>query len=62
MHDLHLAFRYATHLLVMKDGRLVAQGHPGRIVTAELIEDVFSVACRIIDDPETGRPIVIPLP
>ena len=46
----------------MKDGRLVAQGHPGRIVTAELIEDVFSVACRIIDDPETGRPIVIPLP
>ena len=62
LHDLHLAFRYATHLLVMKDGRLVAQGHPGRIVTAELIEDVFSVACRIIDDPETGRPIVIPLP
>lgn len=61
LHDLHLAFRYATHLLVMKEGRLVAQGHPRRIVTAELIEEVFSVACRIIDDPETGRPIVIPL-
>ena len=42
LHDLHLAFRYATRLLVMKDGRIVAQGDPGEIVTAELIEDVYA--------------------
>ena len=60
LHDLHLAFRYATRLLVMKDGRIVAQGDPGEIVTAELIEDVYGLPCRVLADPETGRPLVIP--
>ena len=60
LHDLHLAFRYATHLVFMKDGEIVAQGAPRDVVTADLIERVFSVPCRIIDDPETGSPLVIP--
>lgn len=60
LHDLHLAFRYATQLLVMKDGRIVAQGNPCEIVTAELIEDVYGLPCRVLADPETGRPLVIP--
>ena len=61
LHDLHLAFRYATHLVFMKDGEVVAQGAPRDVVTAELIERVFSVPCRIIDDPETETPLVIPM-
>ena len=61
LHDLHLAFRYATHLVFMKDGEVVAQGAPRDVVTAELIERVFSVPCRIIDDPETESPLVIPV-
>ena len=60
LHDLHLAFRYATHLVFMKDGQIVAQGAPTSVVTPELVERVFGVACRIIDDPETGAPMVIP--
>ena len=44
----------------MKDGEVVAQGGPREVVTAELIERVFSVPCRIIDDPETDMPLVIP--
>lgn len=60
LHDLHLAFRYATHLVFMKDGQIVAQGAPTSVVTPELVERVFGVACRIIDDPETGAPLVIP--
>ena len=60
LHDLHLAFRYATHLVFMKDGQIVAQGAPTRVVTPDLVELVFGVACRIIDDPETGAPLVIP--
>ena len=60
LHDLHLAFRYATHLVFMKDGQIVAQGTPTSVVTPELVERVFGVTCRIIDDPETGAPLVIP--
>lgn len=60
LHDLHLAFRYATHLVFMKNGEIVAQGAPHDVVTDDLVERVFSVPCRIIDDPETGSPLVIP--
>lgn len=61
LHDLNHAFRYADHLIAMRDGRVVAAGPPGRIVTADLVHEVFSLGCRIIDDPETGAPLVIPL-
>lgn len=60
LHDLNQAARFATHLVVMRDGEIVAQGEPGEVLTAELVEDVFSLPCRIIDDPETGTPLVIP--
>jgi iron-siderophore transport system ATP-binding protein len=61
LHDLNHACRYASHLIAMRDGRIVAEGEPSAIVTAELVEDVFSLPCRIIEDPETGTPLVIPL-
>jgi ABC-type cobalamin/Fe3+-siderophores transport system ATPase subunit len=61
LHDLNQAARYATHLIAMRDGRVVAQGAPADIVTAELVEEVFGLRCRIIDDPESHTPLVIPL-
>ena len=61
LHDLNQAARYATHLIAMKDGRVVAEGAPGAVVTAELVEDVFGLRARIIEDPESGSPLVIPL-
>ncbi|MEU4235771.1 ABC transporter ATP-binding protein [Actinoplanes sp. NPDC026619] len=60
LHDLNLAARYATHLVAMKDGAIVAEGEPGVIITAELIELVFGLPCRIITDPESNTPLVIP--
>src|SRR5690606_3144630 len=61
LHELNLAFRYATHLVVMKAGRVMATGRPQEVVTAELIGEVYDLACRIAPDPETGTPMVIPL-
>lgn len=61
LHDLNQACRYATHLVVMKPGGVVAaEGDPATIMTEELIEDVFGLSCRIIDDPETGTPLMVP--
>ncbi|GGZ61337.1 ABC transporter [Streptomyces inusitatus] len=61
LHDLNHACRYATHLIAMRDGRVIAQGPPAEIVTAELVEEVFGLRCRIITDPETDTPLVLPL-
>ncbi|MCE7080818.1 ABC transporter ATP-binding protein [Streptomyces sp. ST2-7A] len=60
LHDLNHAARYATHLIAMREGRVVAAGPPGEIVTAELVEEVFGLPCRVITDPESGTPLVVP--
>ncbi|MGW6918956.1 ABC transporter ATP-binding protein [Kitasatospora sp. NPDC054939] len=61
LHDLNQAARYATHLIVMRDGAVVAEGSPSEIVTAELVERVFDLPCQIIEDPQTGTPLVVPM-
>ena len=61
LHDLNQAARYATHLIAMKDGRIIAQGAPSDIVTADMVLEVFGLRCRILTDPESGTPLVIPL-
>jgi iron complex transport system ATP-binding protein len=60
LHDLNQACRYATHLIAMREGRVVARGAPDEVVDAELVEHVFGVRCRVIEDPETGTPLIIP--
>lgn len=61
LHDLNQACRYATHLIALRDGKMVAQGAPKEIVTAELIEDVYGLRCMIIEDPVAHTPLVVPL-
>jgi iron complex transport system ATP-binding protein len=61
MHDLNLACRYADHLVAMKDGRVVAAGPPHAVVTEETIAEVYGLTARIIDDPVSHTPTVIPV-
>ena len=61
LHELNLAMRYATHLIVMRDGRILAEGEPAATVTPELVETTFDLPCRIIEDPESGAPLIVPL-
>lgn len=60
LHELNLAIRYASHLIAMRDGAMVARGAPEEIVTEALIEEVFALPARVMADPETGRPMIIP--
>ncbi|HEY0636691.1 MAG TPA: ABC transporter ATP-binding protein [Pseudonocardiaceae bacterium] len=61
LHDLNQACRYATHLIALAPGgQVAAAGPPAEVITEPLVHDVFGLACRIIPDPETGTPLVIP--
>lgn len=60
LHDLGQAARYADHLVVMRGGVPAAVGAPADVLTADLVEDVFGVACSVVPDPETGTPLVVP--
>ena len=47
LHDLTLAARYATRFIVIDRGRIVADGPPRDILTADLLRSVFDVEARI---------------
>ena len=61
LHDLNHAARYATHMIAMKEGQIIAEGDPREIVTAQLVEEVFGLKCVIIEDPISRTPLVVPL-
>ncbi|GAA4261160.1 ABC transporter ATP-binding protein [Dietzia aurantiaca] len=60
LHELGNAARFATHLIVMKDGRVVASGPPAELLTEELVGEVFGLRCRVIPDPDTRVPVILP--
>jgi ABC-type cobalamin/Fe3+-siderophores transport system ATPase subunit len=47
IHDLNLAAAFCDHLLIMKDGRLFAQGRAEAAMTAEIIEEVFQTQAEV---------------
>lgn len=61
LHDLNHACRYATHLIAMRGGKVIAEGAPKEIVTPALIEQVYGLQCVIIDDPVSHTPMIVPL-
>lgn len=61
LHDLNLAARYADHLVAMRAGRIVAQGPPVEVATEQLVRDVFGLECRVIPDPVSASPLVVPV-
>ena len=60
IHDLNLACRYADHVIAMKDGVILAEGAPRKVVTAALVSEVFGLVCEIVPDPVSNTPLVVP--
>jgi iron complex transport system ATP-binding protein len=60
LHDLNQAARYGDHMVLLKQGRVVATGRPAEVMTAAAIADVFGVAASVISDPVTGTPMCVP--
>ena len=60
LHDLNHAFRYADQLIAMRDGVVLATGAPEAIATSDLVREVFGIDCRILADPITTAPMVVP--
>lgn len=59
LHDLPQAAAYADHMLMLKQGRLVAAGSPTEVITVENVEDTYRIKCRVdLEDPR--GPVVLP--
>lgn len=61
VHDLNLAAQYADRLVLMKEGRIVAEGAPADVLTTASLKAVYGLSARVTMLPE-GYPLVIPMP
>jgi iron complex transport system ATP-binding protein len=61
LHDLNLAARYADHLVAMRDGKLHVFGTPEDVLTEENVRHVFGIESRVIEDPTSGKPMMLPI-
>ncbi|MEI4472193.1 ABC transporter ATP-binding protein [Frigidibacter sp. MR17.24] len=61
LHDLNLAARFCDHLVLLGPDGLVAEGPPDRVMTEAALMRAFGLAARVLPDPVTGGPMVVPL-
>ena len=47
LHNIQMAARYASRLIWMKRGRLVADGPPTETLTAERLEEIYGVRANV---------------
>ncbi|MFM0737976.1 ABC transporter ATP-binding protein [Paraburkholderia xenovorans] len=60
LHDLNQAAAYSDEIVLMRAGRIVAQGSPDAMLDPPHLHDTFSVRMLKIAHPQTGRPMCIP--
>ena len=61
LHDLNMAARYADHLIALAAGRVHAAGEPADVLTEECVRAVFGLESRVIVDPTSNKPLMLPL-
>jgi len=62
MHDLNLAALYFDRLILLKQGRIFAEGTPEKVLTEEIIREVFSASVQVTQHPVTKSPHIIITP
>ena len=62
IHDLNLASLYFNRLILLKEGRVLADGSPAEVLTEPTINEVFSASVRVGLHPVTGVPHIVVLP
>ncbi len=61
LHDLNLAAQYADRIVVLRDGRRLAAGPPGEVLTPDVIRDAFGMPVVVARHPCLDCPLVIPV-
>ena len=60
-HDLILAARYCSRLLMLSGKNGYIQGSPDQVLTSENIHRIYGTQAHVIDHPVEGVPIVLPI-
>ena len=58
IHDVNLAARWCDRLLMLADGRIIAEGDPWTVLTPDNLRRCYDIEARILPHPDNGRPQV----
>ena len=61
-HDIQLAARFCPRLVMLHQGHVAADGPPKQVITQENLRRVYEADVRILEDPVSGAPLVVPAP
>jgi len=59
-HDINFASQFCDRIILLKKGRIAAQGRPQEVITEEIIRSVYEVPVLVDQNPYTGTPRVTP--
>jgi iron complex transport system ATP-binding protein len=59
-HDLNLAAQFAGAMALMSNGVVATSGAPAAVLKKDVLEKVYGTGVVLINNPETGTPIVLP--
>jgi iron complex transport system ATP-binding protein len=59
-HDINLAAEFATHIVLLKSGRMIAAGKPREVLTEELLSEVLEIKVLVDAHPLSGAPRITP--
>lgn len=54
LHDINQAIRYSDTIIVMKEGEIVTEGSPDRVITEAIVKSTYGVDVLLRQDDETG--------
>ncbi len=58
-HNINLASEYCHRIVMLKKGKVIADGAPRTIINQKMIKDLYEVELTIINNPVSGKPNLI---
>ncbi len=59
LHELNNASRFADCMIGMKNGQVVAQGSPEKVITKENMKLIYNIDAEIVEDKKTNKPMYL---
>ncbi|MGG7445415.1 ABC transporter ATP-binding protein [Kosakonia oryzendophytica] len=59
VHDINIALRHGDHVLILKQGELVANGAPGDVITPQTLAQVYGVRGRVEPCSQGMKQVII---
>lgn len=61
LHDINLASRFCSRIVILKDGKVKADGTPQEVINRDEMEALYDMKLFVKNNPLLGKPEIIPI-